>query len=226
MNCAAAQQLLHLNRPGDRTASEDADLRAHLFSCPACASEADRIANLAAVELRWRQSDVPVPDLRHVRARVLAATSRSDVLPGSLIDRLLRLRARPAVRVAYGTVTLAAMVWFAVGQTQVRFAQAALHQRAAVATSQTTGPEVVYAVDRKAVALAVQAAKIDAPSVAPSSGDVEVAQSDLDEIIRLTEHELLRAMVQGTHSRARLAEVARHVRSAIVVTIRFRSPGA
>ena len=165
-------------------------------------------------------------DLRRVRARVLARTERTN---GGLllwIERLPTGLERPAVRMAYGAIALAAVAWFGVGQAQLHEARAALEVRVETPRETRTGPEVFYTVDPQAAARAARAAQVLPPANDRSTGKVEVTQSDLDELLHLSEHAVLRAMMQGPQSRARLAEVMHAVRSAVFVTIRFQTSGA
>ena len=225
MNCETAQRLIHLNRPGERTTSEDAALQAHLLKCPGCTSAAERIGQFATLESHWRASMVEVPDLRHVRAKVLEETAGTVGPSRALFGFFLRIQSRPVVRASYGVAALALTIWFALGQTQVRMARASLVSRNVTAATRVAGPQVVYAVDHQTVSRAALLSDVDLPLAAPASGTMEVSQSELEEILRLTEHQVLKAVIHGAVSRARLTEIARTIEPAILVTIRFRPSG-
>ena len=210
MNCSTAQQLLQLNRPGERSPAEEVGLRDHLAGCASCAADVERVSRLRGVESAWRTAEIPVPDLRHVRARVLAATAERQQTWGF-------------ARLAYVVASLALLGWFITGQATVRLAQSRLQESALARSTHDAGPTVVYAVDTRSVARFF--------SILPTQGRrttgmIEVPQSDADDVMRRTEHEFYRASLQGPGQRARLEAITRAVRSSISVAIRFRTPGA
>lgn len=219
MNCSNALQLLHLNRPGERSTADETALQTHLAGCPSCAAWARRIDRLADVETAWRTAETPVPDLRHIRARVLAATSHGRRPRTALPDLSLFFGARGITRLAYAVISLALVGWFIAGQTNVRMARSRLHENTMTPLVRTGGPRVVYAVDPASVASVLPS------NIFPFQGKIEVSQSEVEDWMRLTERELRRAALQGPDRRARLDTVVRTLRSSVTVTIRFRTPG-
>jgi len=222
MNCTTARRLLHLNRSGERSPAEETGLRRHLEMCSSCSLDAQRLGRLAEIEERWRTSNVAVPDLRHLRARVLKLTSDRNRHRPTILDRMFFLQQRSITRLAYAVASVAAVGWFIASQTQVHLAQSRLQEKTSIDSALRPGPEVVYAVDPRSAA---GIASMIQPLTGTISWPIEVPQSDVDKLERLTEHELQRASIQGPERRARLTEFVKTVRSSIVISIRFRTPG-
>jgi hypothetical protein len=120
---------------------------------------------------------------------------------------------------AFAIASLAVVGWFIAGQTNVHLAQSRLHETALTPSVRAGGPAVVYAVDPTTVA------SIFPSGSHPFQGTIEISQAEVEDWMRVTEHELQRAALQGPIRRARLDKVVRTIRSSVSITIRFRTPG-
>jgi predicted anti-sigma-YlaC factor YlaD len=216
MNCRTSRRLMHLDRPGERTERETAELREHLNGCPSCSAEASRLRQLAQVEQRLRTATIPVPELSDVKARVLLATSPP-------------IRRRPvkprALRIVYAFAVVAVLAWFGVEQWRMRTSHAALVGRSPRPSTSSLGPQIVYSVDaQEARTLVANGASL--PPGVPASGALEVSQATASEWIESAPAFLLRTLVRRPDREARVVEALRCLESVVEVTIRFRPKGA
>lgn len=216
MNCRTSRRLMHLDRPGERTERETANLREHLNHCPNCSAEASKIEQAAELEQRLRSAHIPVPDLTGVRTRVLVAISGPE--PG------LTFRPR-AARFAYALALTAVLAWFGGEQWLIRSSHAALVERSVHPVPPAAGPQIVYSVDAgEARRLAARGGPF-VPEI-PASGALEVPQAMASDWIDNVPTYVLRTLVRRPDREAQVADVLKALQSVVEVTIRYRSKGA
>lgn len=217
MTCEQSRHLIHLDRPDERTALEAQELERHLQGCASCAAEALRVRAVLPMEQRIRETRIPIPILSDVRARVWAQTA-------GVSTRDRRSSGRPW-RIAYAAAAVLSVVWFAGDQWMIQRSHEELGQRILVSAAAPTGPQIVYTVD--AATARSFAERTDAAQAGWSSleGKLEVPQSTVDDLVSAAEFHFVRTIAQRPERRAKVAEAIRIFRSAVDVTIRYRSKG-
>ncbi|MFH0990673.1 MAG: hypothetical protein V1799_11730 [bacterium] len=149
MNCYQFQQLLHLNRPGERNERETIELREHLAACKRCSLEQQQIDNVGPM-LETLGSLMPVHEhaeqltaeiMRRVRA--VEAPAREN----NLTDRLFDFFLRPAVRFATMALSFAAIGIFTFQCLNVLSDIRVLESTVNQATQATASSEISYSVD-------------------------------------------------------------------------------
>jgi predicted anti-sigma-YlaC factor YlaD len=207
---------MHLDRPGERTDRETADLREHLNHCPDCSAEAATLGQLGELEQRLRSATMPVPELSDVKAHVLFATSRPEPK---------HLAGHRAPRIAYALAIVAVVAWFGGQQWQIRTAHAALVERSAGPNAPAIGPQIVYSVDAQEARMLVARGASLPPGI-PASGAFEVTQATASEWIENAPAFLLRSLVRHPAREAQVADALKALQSVVEVTIRYRPKGA
>jgi hypothetical protein len=100
MNCAEARFLISMNRPGERTASQEAFLQKHLLECAECSEWQEQFdRNICKAVESVRQEPVfdrPVDFTRAILEKTVDLSGPGSEEPW--IDRMLSPALRPAVR--------------------------------------------------------------------------------------------------------------------------------
>jgi hypothetical protein len=154
MGCRRYQRFAGLNRKGELSEREAAALAAHLRECPACAREAASMEELRqAVGMVRNMSCEPVdPDaltMSIVRRIANEHPPRPHASVGVILDRLLRIAALPAFRVASACVLLVAVgSFFWQSTTVIQELRQLEGQQAGLGSGGASALQVGYAVDR------------------------------------------------------------------------------
>jgi len=114
VNCAHAERLLYLHRPGERTDMEDRQLEDHLRQCAACRAIARRVGALEGATMRLRRVEPVLEDPEAFTRAVMRAVTVSG--PGrqsivlTLLERLSAWSNPPSVRLACASVVILAFL--------------------------------------------------------------------------------------------------------------------
>ncbi len=138
MTCEEATSIIHLDRPGERSESDERELHTHLRTCERCRAEADLVRHRSDRMEALRMSGVPQPNVARETARILHAVDTEPV-PPDLLGWLLDLAGRRSIRVAYGLASCLLLVALSV--------QLAGDVAPPPPTVVRTGPYLTYRVD-------------------------------------------------------------------------------
>ena len=145
MNCKRYQPLLHLNRPGEISEADAAELRQHLTHCESCSLEWQRINNADKLLDPLRTYSPASPDAERLtidilrRVRTTTAVERSR----SMVDRVLDLFLIPGIRYSAAAIILFVITAFAVQSWVLLDGISTLEEQLVSTPSQRTG--AVYA---------------------------------------------------------------------------------
>jgi hypothetical protein len=124
MNCSDYQRLLHLNRPGERTAKETKNLLKHLEICSSCEEERNRIVSAEVVISALRTSLPRISGADRLDAEIFSRLAEMEKTgPGkrkvNARKRLMLPALLPAYRFAYGALVVVLITIFVVEYTSI-----------------------------------------------------------------------------------------------------------
>lgn len=228
MNCRRAQELLHLDRPGERTGSEQSALDDHLRHCTDCLKESEAIARTQQAMSMIRAEKLSIPDHAAAIAGIFSELPEQphplSATIGDILDRLNR----PVVRFAYALLVIITTIGLISQFMNVAEGPIPSDRVASERSRAVQRPLIVYSVD-VATARSVNTSGLVPVEALITGGSgerrIELRQDEVTRLLSLADQYLVRSLGISPEIKSQVVAAVLQLTREANISVRLHTSG-